>query len=305
MKKVIITASVGENSKNNIPDVRQIQQALNIIISQNILTPIPLLKEDGIAGQYTKTAIRQFQRRSAGMASPDGRIDVSGKSILKLNRLIEISSKIGHTKHTNIPAINHGATNKSTTILTAVFQKFNQIEYGILAGSVIHASSINNNTVDSNGDLKKLSQRDFVKAVFTEAKKEEAISNVPAAITTAQAILETGYGKSVPTDMTTKKYSYNLFGIKGVGPAGSVSIYTHEYVNGKKIQIVDSFKAYNSFSQSIQGRTAFLTKNKRYKSLFETKDAKKWAEGLQKAGYATDPKYANKLIDIMTMWKLI
>ncbi|GEM_PF-4429409 len=56
--------------------------------------------------------------------------------------------------------------------------------------------------------------KEFVKYVFAEAKENEEASRVPAAITTAQAFLETGYGKSVPTDIKSKKYSYNIFGIK-------------------------------------------------------------------------------------------
>ncbi len=103
----------------------------------------------------------------------------------------------------------------------------------------------------------------------------------------------------------TKQYSYNLFGIKGIGSAGSVSVYTHEVIGGKRIKIIDKFQAYHSFSESISGRTNFLTKNKRYKFLFDTTDPIEWAEGLQKAGYATDPNYAKLLISIMKYWKLI
>ncbi len=303
MSAIKITASVGENAKNQRADVRLIQQALNILIRQNILVPMCLLQEDGIAGINTKAAIREFQRRSVGMSAPDGRIDPGGKSLKNLNKLIELSKKADQSKRISIPKQTCTPVEKPANILADIFQHFNRLEFGILSGWVFHACPANSGTV--NIDLKKASREDFVKVVFAEAKKEELVSKVPAAITTAQAILETGYGKSVPTDITTKKYSYNLFGIKGTGPAGSVSVYTHEFVNGKKIQITDTFKAYNSFSQSISGRTEFLTKNKRYKSLFDTTDAKKWAEGLQKAGYATDPKYAEKLIAIMNQWKLI
>lgn len=55
-----------------------------------------------------------------------------------------------------------------------------------------------------------------------------------AAITTAQAILETSYGKSVPVDIYNGSYSNNLFGIKAHGNQNFVSAYTHEYINGVK-----------------------------------------------------------------------
>ena len=76
-------------------------------------------------------------------------------------------------------------------------------------------------------------------------------------------------------------------------------------IDGKRIKIIDKFQAYNSFAESISGRTTFLKRNIRYKSLFNSKDPKVWAEGLQKAGYATDPNYAKTLISIMNSWRLI
>jgi hypothetical protein len=87
--------------------------------------------------------------------------------------------------------------------------------------------------------------------------------------------------------------------------AGSVSVYTHEVINGARIKIIDKFQAYHSFEGSIAGRTLFLTQNRRYKVLFEETDPKAWAEGLLKQGYATDPNYAKTLISIMELWKLI
>lgn len=303
MNKIRIAASVGENAKNRYSDVIAIQKALNQIIQQNILVPLGLLREDGIAGKSTKLVIRQFQRISLGMAAPDGRIDVGGKTLKQLNALIEASSKLkGHSiSKTSAWSPTKGYDN----VLNDIFQQFNRIQYGLLAGIVTHKAQTLNVSPSTNTDLRALSKKEFVKEVFEEAKKEETNSKVPAAVTTAQAILETGYGKSVPTDMNTKQYSYNLFGIKGIGTAGSVSVYTHEVINGKRIKIVDKFQAYHSFSESISGRTKFLTKNKRYKHLFDITDPKKWAEGLQNAGYATDPNYAKLLIAIMTSWKLI
>jgi flagellum-specific peptidoglycan hydrolase FlgJ len=83
--------------------------------------------------------------------------------------------------------------------------------------------------------------------------KEQETSKVPAAITTAQGILETGYGKHIPVDMDNGKFSYNLFGIKGIGPAGFVSIYTHEVIDNKRIKIIAKFKAYNNYQESVSG----------------------------------------------------
>jgi len=120
----------------------------------------------------------------------------------------------------------------------------------------------------------------------------------------AQAILESGYGGKVPTDINTGAYSYNLFGIKGKGPAGSVLIPTTEYIARKKVGILANFRAYNSFTESISGRTDFFIENRRYKPLFKSNDPVKWAVGLQKVTYATSETYAETLIKLMNQWNL-
>ncbi len=159
--------------------------------------------------------------------------------------------------------------------------------------------------IKSNNKIKlPLSKSEFISLVYAEAKKEQEISRVPAGITTAQAILETGYGKSVPTDIDTGKYSYNLFGIKAHGNDSYVTVWTHEEINGKSVRIKDRFMVYESFEDSIKGRVSFFVKNKRYNSLFESSDSEVWAKGLQDKGYATDSKYAEKLISIMNQWGL-
>lgn len=286
-----IACSVGENGKNQRPDVIAIQTALNCIIKRNLLTPLTPLKEDGIAGKNTKAAIRLFQQVSLRPFIPDGRIDPGGKTLAKLNSII------------SAPKQDFSSSNVSKI-------DFMKVSSPLLSGLINQQDRGNFNppmkgTVSNNVDFRSLTKDDFVRKVFDAAQKEALISGVPAAVTAAQAILETGYGRAVPTDINTKRYSYNLFGIKGVGTVGSVDIYTHEVINGKRVRIIDKFQAYNSFSESIAGRTAFLKKNMRYKFLFNSKDPKAWAEGLQKAGYATDPNYAQNLISIMESWKLI
>lgn len=113
-----------------------------------------------------------------------------------------------------------------------------------------------------NSNREKPDKATFVKEVHEAAKIEEQKTGVPAAVTTAQAILETGYGKSVPTDVNSGKYSHNLFGIKAHGNPNYVEVWTHENLNGKRVKILDKFASYDSFEDSIAGRTEFLTKTK-------------------------------------------
>jgi flagellum-specific peptidoglycan hydrolase FlgJ len=303
MQEVKISASVGENAKNNKQDVIAIQKSLNRIIEHNVLVPLAPLKEDGIAGKNTKTAIRQFQRVSVGVASPDGRVDVAGRTIKKINEVLMVCEKLKNKSGSK--SIRWSIGDGLDHLISETYRNFNKVQKNVLAGVILHKSEALNVAPTTNNDLGRLSKSDFVGQVFSSAKAEEVKSKIPAAITTAQAILETGFGKSVPTDLYTKQYSYNLFGVKGIGPAGYVSVYTHEVIKGVRIKIIDKFEAYHSFEGSIAGRTAFLKRNQRYRVLFGSADPVFWAEGLQKAGYATDPNYAKTLIQIMKSWKLV
>ena len=118
--------------------------------------------------------------------------------------------------------------------------------------------------------------------------------NIPASITLAQGILESGSGKG-----TLAVNANNHFGIK-----------CHDW-NGPKIYHDDDkkqecFRKYSSSEFSFRDHSIFLASRDRYASLFKLKkdDYKSWAKGLKKAGYATDRKYSQKLIDLIERYKL-
>jgi flagellum-specific peptidoglycan hydrolase FlgJ len=144
----------------------------------------------------------------------------------------------------------------------------------------------------------------FVAATYTSAQASESSTGIPAAITTAQAILESNYGKSIPTDVNNGTYSYNIFGIKAGSGQDFVTSWTHEVTNGISQRVLGNFAAYDSFEESLDAHSTFLTTNRRYQSLFDSRDPTVWANGLQAKGYATDPQYATKLISVMNKWNL-
>ena len=117
----------------------------------------------------------------------------------------------------------------------------------------------------------------------------------------AQAILESGWGTS---DKAIK--ANNLFGIKAAndwtGP--TVTLPTKEYVNDKWITIDAKWRKYPSWGHSIVDHAQFLKERPRYKSIIGNTDYKAVCNELQKAGYATDPTYANKLISVIEANKL-
>jgi LysM repeat protein len=118
---------------------------------------------------------------------------------------------------------------------------------------------------------------------------------IPASITLAQGILESGYGES---DLAQK--ANNHFGIKcGNGWNGETSYKNDDTDN-------ECFRKYSNVEESYDDHALFLKNKDRYAKLFtlDVKNYRGWANGLKEAGYATHPKYAQKLIDLIELHKL-
>lgn len=137
------------------------------------------------------------------------------------------------------------------------------------------------------------------------AKDSWKKTGMSAALQTAQSILESGWGQSVPVDKYSGKISYNLFGIKGKGPKGSVTYNTWEVYNGKTYYVDADFRAYNSAEESWADHKSFLLNSDRYESFREVMhNSTQGAWALKRTGYATDPEYAMKLMRIIKQYDL-
>ena len=135
----------------------------------------------------------------------------------------------------------------------------------------------------------------YVKTYAKVAQQEMKFYDIPASVTLAQGILESGMGNS---RLATQ--ANNHFGIK-----------CHEEWRGKRIYHDDDekgecFRVYKDPRKSYRDHSLFLTTRSRYDFLFDYKkhDYKAWAKGLKKAGYATDPKYPDKLISLIERYRL-
>lgn len=117
---------------------------------------------------------------------------------------------------------------------------------------------------------------------------------IPASITLAQGLLESGAGYS---ELATK--GNNHFGIKCHGWTGRKTYHDDD-------EAQECFRAYNNVYESYEDHSLLLSRQPRYRSLFslDGDDYKGWAHGLKKCGYATSPTYAQKLIDIIELYKL-
>lgn len=136
---------------------------------------------------------------------------------------------------------------------------------------------------------------DYIKKYKDVAIREMKAHGIPASITLAQGILESGNGKSY---LATK--GNNHFGIK-----------CHEDWKGKRIYHDDDkrnecFRSYKNADESFRDHSLFLKNRSRYAFLFEESptDYKAWAKGLKKAGYATNRKYPQLLIDLIERYEL-
>lgn len=117
---------------------------------------------------------------------------------------------------------------------------------------------------------------------------------IPASITLAQGLLESGAGYS---ELATK--GNNHFGIKCHGWTGRKTYHDDD-------EAQECFRAYNNVYESYEDHSLLLSRQPRYRSLFslDGDDYKGWAHGLKKCGYATSPTYAQKLIGIIELYKL-
>jgi flagellar protein FlgJ len=141
----------------------------------------------------------------------------------------------------------------------------------------------------------------FVDKLAAPAQAASAATGIPARFIIGQAALESGWGKSEikKADGST---SHNVFGIKATKDwtGKTVSTVTTEYVNGKPQRTVEKFRAYDSYQEAMTDYASVLKSNPRYAQVLNSsRDVAGFANGMQRAGYATDPHYAKKLLSIM------
>ena len=119
--------------------------------------------------------------------------------------------------------------------------------------------------------------------------------HIPASITLAQGLLESGAGRS---DLA--RQGNNHFGIKCHNGWTGATVYFDDDIRN------DCFRSYGSARESYEDHSLFLVNGRRYAGLFQLKqtDYKGWARGLKAAGYATNPRYADHLIEIIELYKL-
>jgi flagellar protein FlgJ len=150
-----------------------------------------------------------------------------------------------------------------------------------------------------NGAARK---RDFVVRMAQHAKDAELKTGVPAKFMIGQAALESGWGKREIKDGNGQS-AFNVFGVKATGNwnGATVDVPTTEFVNGVATKVVEKFRAYASYAEGFADYAKLIADNPRYANVVKTarQGIEYFAQGLQRAGYATDPAYAAKLTRVI------
>jgi flagellar protein FlgJ len=144
-------------------------------------------------------------------------------------------------------------------------------------------------------------QAAFVNSHADAARAAQAATGIPAAFMIAQAAHESGWGQRDIRNADGSS-SHNLFGIKaGAGWKGAVAeVTTTEYVDGQARKVTAKFRAYASADESFRDYAKLMKDSPRYaRVLADAASANGFAQGLQRAGYATDPGYADKLTRVI------
>lgn len=167
---------------------------------------------------------------------------------------------------------------------------------GLSASDAAKLSSANNTAPLSDS----LPPVQFIKNLLPQAEAAAKELGIPARTLVAQAALETGWGKHQMKNADGTP-SYNFFGIKAGGnwSGDKVTKHTTEYAQGSAQTQVATFRSYSSPAEAFKDYVAFIKSNPRYATALQHGgDGGRYADGLQRAGYATDPAYAHKIRQI-------
>ncbi len=143
---------------------------------------------------------------------------------------------------------------------------------------------------------------EFILHLTIPALGSQRNSGVPASITIAQAALESAWGES-----GLARAGNNLFGIKADSRwrGETMTLTTREFIKGQWVVVPAKWRKYGSWRASIDDHAAFLKANPRYQPCFVCQTTEAFARALLKAGYATDPFYADKLLGLINQHKLL
>ncbi len=187
--------------------------------------------------------------------------------------------------------------------LSEAIMKQLERQMGLAPGPIPATGSANNSAQAIGRSTTRIPEKGAAGFVQQHAQAAEAAaekSGIPAAFMIAQAAHETGWGRK-EIKHADGSPAFNLFGIKaGPGWSGpTAEITTTEVIGGVARKVKARFRAYSSYAESFADYAKLMTQSPRYEAVAKADSAAGFARSLQKAGYATDPDYADKLTRVI------
>lgn len=145
-----------------------------------------------------------------------------------------------------------------------------------------------------------MTNSEFIEKIGALAREDMRKSKILASLTIAQAILESNWGRSA----LAQAPNYNLFGIKGDYNGAYCTFPTSEYINGKWCTVNANFRKYPSWAESLADHSALFNRWDRYSNLRNNYNYRDVCNKVREDGYATDPRYSIKLINIIEQYNL-
>jgi len=266
----------GEAQRDSPKALKQVAQQFEALFVQMMLKSMRSATLAGGQGIMDSNQTRFYQ----GMFDQQIALDISKGKGIGLAKMLE--QQLG--KH--LPKSGGGASSPNAVS-------------GSAAGSAAPTAAAPKSSEPA--PVSKQSPSQFVASLWPHAQATARKLGVDPKVLVAQAALETGWGKGTVRNPDGSS-SHNLFGIKAGGQwdGPSATVTTLEFSHGIPAPQQAAFRAYASPAASFADYAKFLQSNPRYRqALSQAQDPKAFVQALQQAGYATDPHYARKLLDVL------
>ncbi|MBB5876395.1 MULTISPECIES: flagellar assembly peptidoglycan hydrolase FlgJ [Xanthomonas] len=276
--------SAAATPTNTSLDAAKAAKAYSLVSGQSGNGPMPLQGDAALAAGATAGAGVGPWSGAEATASPQQQVldMIAGRESSAMHQAIGSSPADGSA------GMSWAGADDRWSNVQATADSGNAIDPSAAAAANAAAASLGERTPEG-----------FVAKIWNHAQKAAQELGVDARALVAQAALETGWGRR-GISRGDGASSNNLFGIKATGWNGDrVTTGTHEYVDGVKQSQTADFRAYSSPAESFADYVRLLKTNPRYQQALKAgTDIRGFAQGLQRAGYATDPAYAAKIAAI-------
>ena len=162
------------------------------------------------------------------------------------------------------------------------------------------APQLSQRELNQDNDIVPTTPAAFIAELYPHAERVAAKIGVDPAVLIAQSALETGWGRHVINNQYGQS-SYNLFNIKADAqwPGRRVNVQTIEYRDGIAVRERANFRHYQNIAQSFTDYAQLILTEPRYREARQAQNANQYARALQRSGYATDPHYADKIMQLL------